>query len=287
MTGVKSVLGQMFPPKPQWTAENIPDLTGKVAIVTDEHGVNHPIRRNTGVGKETVKHTGAKVYLAARSAGKGQAAIKELKEETGKEAVFLPLDLANLPVVRKGADEFLSGVMTCPKELLTEQGFDLQFGTNVIGYWFFVQLLLPALQAATANSPTHAKARVVSVSSSVHYLAKGIDFDAIMDGSARRKVASRELYVRSKFGNAVVACELARPVNPGNLKTELQRHASKLQTQYGAITQLYSATAPEAAEYNGQFLIPWARTGKAHPAALDPKIGAQLWDWLEENTKNY
>jgi len=86
---------------------------------------------NTGVGKETVKvrfaragvalifvytyiqallKHNAKVYLAARTATKANAAIADLKNETGKEAIFLQLDLADLTAVRKSAEEFLSFV---------------------------------------------------------------------------------------------------------------------------------------------------------------------------------
>jgi retinol dehydrogenase-12 len=89
---------------------------------------------NTGVGKETVKvrfaragviaealnlaytyiqallKHNAKVYLAARTATKANTAIADLKNETGKEAIFLQLDLADLIAVRKSAEEFLSFV---------------------------------------------------------------------------------------------------------------------------------------------------------------------------------
>lgn len=60
--------------------------------------------------QELLKHN-AKVYLAARNATKGSAAIAELKNETGKEAIFLQLDLADLPAVRKSVGEFLSCVL--------------------------------------------------------------------------------------------------------------------------------------------------------------------------------
>ena len=66
---------------------------------------------NTGIGKETVKallNHNAKVYLAARSATKANAAIAELKDETGKEAIFLQLDLSDMLSVRKSVGEFLS-----------------------------------------------------------------------------------------------------------------------------------------------------------------------------------
>ena len=66
---------------------------------------------NTGIGKEIVRallRHNAKVYLASRSAGKAKEAIDELKADTGKEALFLQLDLASLKSVRKAAEEFLS-----------------------------------------------------------------------------------------------------------------------------------------------------------------------------------
>ena len=66
---------------------------------------------NTGIGQETVKALlghNAKVYLAARSAAKANAAIAELKQQTGKEAIFLQLDLSDMSSVRKSATEFLS-----------------------------------------------------------------------------------------------------------------------------------------------------------------------------------
>ena len=56
---------------------------------------------------------------------------------------------------------------------------------------------------------------------------------------------------------------------------------------YGALTQLYCATSPAAADANGKFFIPWAREGKANSAAEDPRVGERLWAWLEEQTKEY
>ena len=67
------------------------------------------------------------------------------------------------------------------------------------GHWLFTQLLLPALFAATDASPSHEKARVVTVSSSANYLTKGIDFDAIVDGPERIPYSVYELYNKSKF----------------------------------------------------------------------------------------
>ncbi|KAH9169642.1 NAD(P)-binding protein [Lactarius sanguifluus] len=314
MGSTVSLLQQSSPPKPKWGVNDIPDLTGRVIIVTGS---------NTGIGKETVKQLlahNAKVYLAARSAQKANEAIAELKNETGKEAIFLQLDLSDIPAIRKSAQEFLSkesqlhvlvnnaGVMVSPKEQVTAQKYDMQFGTNVIGHWLFTQLLLPALFAATEVSPSHEKARVVTVSSSAIYLTKGIDFDAIVDGPGRIQYNEWELYNKSKFGNVVVARELARrygdkivstSLNPGNIRTVLQRDRDMpgwkrtilywlmYPVSYGALTQLHCATAPSAADANGKFFIPWARLGKPNKAALDPQVGEKLWSWLENETKKY
>ncbi|KAH9005390.1 NAD(P)-binding protein [Lactarius hatsudake] len=302
---------QSLPPKPTWGVDDIPDLTGKVILVTGG---------NTGIGKETVKHLlvhNAKVYLAARSAEKANKAIAELKNETGKEAIFLQLELSDIPAVRKSAQEFLSkesqlhvlinnaGVMMLPKEQVTAQKYDMQFGTNVIGHWLLTELLLPALFAATDASPSHEKARVVTVSSVVNYLTTGLDFDAIADGPDRTQYDELDLYKKSKFGNVVVARELARrygdkivstSLNPGNIRTDLLRHQPGWRAiiycfmypvSYGALTQLYCATAPAAADANGKFFIPWARLGEPNKAALEPQVGVRLWSWLENETKKH
>ncbi|KAK0205288.1 NAD(P)-binding protein [Desarmillaria ectypa] len=309
MGNMWALISQMFPPKPKWSIDDIPDLTGKVVVVTGG---------NTGCGKETVRVLllhGAKVYLAARTEGKAREAIEDLKKETGAEAIFLPLDLADLVSVRRGAEEFLSkekqlhilfnnaGVMLSPMDMLTKQGYDLQFGTNVVGHFHFTKLVLPALLAAA--TPTE-KARVITTSSSANYMGT-LDFDLWIDGPARNKKAAGDMYVQSKHGNVVFAVELARrygaqniishSLNPGSIRTDLQRHlspfANKMQDIFlfpvsmGALTQLWAGTSPEAGQMNGEFMIPWARLGKARKETGDPEVGKKLWEWLEAQCKDY
>ncbi|KAI0039261.1 hypothetical protein FA95DRAFT_1504410 [Auriscalpium vulgare] len=56
---------------------------------------------------------------------------------------------------------------------------------------------------------------------------------------------------------------------------------------FGALTQLRAGTAPEGADWNGKFLIPWVRIGRANPKAEDPAVGERLWLLLEEYVKGY
>ena len=101
-TRVRWLIDEAWPPKAQWSVNDIPDLSGKVMIVTGA---------NTGTGYETAKALlpkNAKVYLACRSAEKAQEAIARLKEETGKEGFFLQLDLGDLKAVKKAVEEFQS-----------------------------------------------------------------------------------------------------------------------------------------------------------------------------------
>jgi hypothetical protein len=72
-------------------------------------------------------------------------------------------------------------------------------GYRRIGPWLFTQLLLPALFAATDASPSHEKARIVTLSSAANYFTVGLDFDAFVDGPGRIKYDTNELYCKSKF----------------------------------------------------------------------------------------
>jgi hypothetical protein len=86
--------------------------------------------------------------------------------------------------------------MNPPVELLTKEGFDLQFGTNVLGHWYFTELLMPALLAA---SSAEAKSRVITVSSNGAYMARNISHATLTDGEARRRMSHFLLYPQSKL----------------------------------------------------------------------------------------
>lgn len=110
------------PPKAKFSIDEIPDLSGQVIIVTGgSSGALCTFPSNTkadeapsGVGKETVRvllTKNAKVYIATRNEQKSKAVIEELREKTGKEALFLMLDLSDLNSVKVSAEEFLKFVL--------------------------------------------------------------------------------------------------------------------------------------------------------------------------------
>ncbi|KAI0725375.1 NAD(P)-binding protein [Fomitopsis betulina] len=307
----RTIHKQCRPAEPTFSVDQIPDLSGKVVIVTGG---------NSGIGRETVKvllSHNAKVYMASRDENKARIAIEELKEQTGKEAVYLELNLANLASVRNSAAEILSketelhvlynnaGVSTVPIDWLTDDGYDMTFGTNVVGHFLFTKLLLPALLAGKETSEDHF-ARVIWVSSYTAYMAT-LNYTTFRDGPTRKKAGYALMYFQSKYAAVVLAHECARryaeqgilslSVNPGNIKTEIMRYASPVDLKfvelflklypvdYGALGQLWAGTMPEALNHNGEFVVPWARVASPRKDAFKEKVGVKLWTWLEGEVK--
>jgi len=304
----------LFVPRPKFTVKDVPNLNGKVTIVTGG---------NAGIGKATCKallEKNAKVYLASRSEARAKAAIAELLGETGKEAIWLELDLSSFRSIEKAAEEFHSkeselhilfnnaGVMSPPIDALTEEGYDLTFGTNVLGHFYLTELLVPALYKA---STPERKSRVVNFSSQIGILGaspfgSGLIFSTFKDSPARRRLSGSALYGQSKLGATVYAQEFARrygdkiisvSVHPGPIISELPRNALDMNssssqllmnmvlypTPMGIITPLYGGTSPEVENLNGEYLTQWARVGT--PRSNDPVLGRELWTWLEEQVQ--
>ncbi|KAF8998888.1 NAD(P)-binding protein [Hymenopellis radicata] len=298
------------PPKAKFSLDEIPDLSGQVIIVTGG---------SSGIGKETARvllTKNAKVYIATRNEQNSKAVIEDLSAKTGKEAFFLKLDLSDLNSVKASAEEFMkretqlhvlfnnAGVMGVPVEQLTPQGYDLHFGTNVLGHFYFTKLLLPILKS-TAQTTIDKKVRVINIASITHLYCPALNYDLLTDTPARRKYSPDSLYGHSKYAMVVYATELARRygddgivsigINPGNIKTELQRHMGPAQrwmtdlilypVELGALTQLYAGTMPDAANY--KYMIPWARVGESRSGTTEPELCRKLWDWMDEQVKAY
>ena len=191
----------------KWTTADIPDLSGKVIIVTGG---------NSGVGFEAAKEfarNGAQTILASRNIEKAQAALAIIEEEIpGAPADIMILDLASLASVHHFVEKFKAkydrldvlvnnaGIMMVPYGV-TEDGFERQIGTNHLGHFALTGLLSDVL----LNTPG---SRVVNVSSNAHKNGE-MDFDDFMyeDGGAYDPMAA---YSRSKMANILFTYELQR-----------------------------------------------------------------------------
>ncbi|KAK4700795.1 hypothetical protein P7C70_g5447, partial [Phenoliferia sp. Uapishka_3] len=318
-----------FPPTSQFLpSRDIPSLAGKVR---SSQPSRHPRSTSptSSLSSLSLTHStpkqspDAKVYLFARSEEKANAAMDRLKKETGKEDVyFVRMDLGDLESVKKGAGEFLekeerldvlfnnAGLMNTPTGELTKGGLDLQFGTNVVGPYFFTTLLLPILKSSTG--------RIINTSSSAHKFApagSGIELASLIAGPERDALIKKwggmkagwTLYGQSKLGNILVSNLWARELegtgvvscalHPGAIKTELLRYSPSWQKRVisaglhpvsmGAYTQLYAGTTAEASAINGKYLNPWARIHKSGPQGDVAETQEILKKWLDEQIAKY
>jgi NAD(P)-dependent dehydrogenase (short-subunit alcohol dehydrogenase family) len=290
-----------------WTEHDIPDQTGRVAIVTGA---------NTGIGYETARalaEKGAEVTLACRSRQKGEAAAARIgARNPGGRAAFEALDLADLESVRRFADGFEkahdrldllvnnAGVMA-PPESRTKQGFELQLGVNHLGHFALTVRLLDLMRATPG-------ARVVTVSSMAHRMGR-MDFDDLDFTS--RGYDPWAAYGQSKLANLLFTFELQRRLeaeganviavaaHPGWTGTDLQRHSwfmrllnplFGMSPARGALPTLRAATDPgvQGGEYYGpdgfqEMRGRPVRVGTTE-AAKSVEDAARLWKVSEERT---
>ena len=303
-----------------WSASEIPDLSGRVALVTGA---------NSGIGlvaaEELAAH-GASVLLACRDPRRGEEGLGAVRaRRPGDAAVeLIALDLADLASVRAAATEVAArpepldllvnnaGVMAPPRRE-TADGFELQLGTNHLGHFALTGLVAEKLTAAPAP-------RVVTVTSGAHRIG-GIDFD---DLQRTRHYMRWTAYGQSKLANLLFALELQRravaadlelrsmAAPPGYASTNLQHAGPQLDAglfskltapawslsnvlfgqsaEDGALPTLYAATEPDLP--GGSLIGPGGFASmRGAPAfespsgaALDEDIAARLWEVSEELT---
>jgi NAD(P)-dependent dehydrogenase (short-subunit alcohol dehydrogenase family) len=299
----------------KWTADSIPDVRGRVVVVTGA---------NAGLGfvtaRELARHS-AHVVLACRSAEKGAEAVGRIADEVpGARLEVLPLDLSRLDSVRAFASAFAAahdhldvlinnaGVMATPR-MRTADGFEHQLGTNFLGHFALTGELMPRLLAS-------ASPRVVSLTSTFASLGK-IDFD---DLHQEKRYNRWTAYGRSKLAILQFTYELDRraraagaslvsvAAHPGYANTGLQRSGlsdSRLlrlnfafSNQFfaqsplmGALPSLAAATVPGL--QGGSYVGPGSMYGyRGRPAlvtppraALDDEAAARLWQTAEALTE--
>ncbi len=297
----------------RWTAGDIPDLTGKLAIVTGA---------NSGLGKATARElarAGAEVIVASRDAAKGDAAATDIVSVVpGARLEVVALDLADLASVRAFARRFgdqhqgldllvnNAGVMAPPRRL-TADGFESQFATNHLGHFALTGLLIRQL----LNRPAP---RVITVSSTAHRAGR-IDFDNL---GGEHGYNNWLFYSQSKLANLLFAFELDRraraagtslvsvAAHPGYSATNLQfAGPSRIyervggailnvlvaqSADMGALPTLYAATAPgvEGGAYIGPDGLMEFRGHpkevRARKAAYNVDVARRLWKVSEEMT---
>jgi NAD(P)-dependent dehydrogenase (short-subunit alcohol dehydrogenase family) len=291
-----------------WTADNIPDQKGRVAIVTGS---------SSGIGYETARvlaNKNAEVILAVRNPKKGENALQKIKAQNENANVeVMILDLANLQSVKKFADEFMqeydrldllinNGGVMIPPYTKTVDGFELQFGTNHLGHFALTGFLFDLIKK-TKDS------RIINVSSSAHHYGN-INFDDLhWENRKYKKWAS---YGDSKIANLYFTYELQRKLgqngsgtivtaaHPGWTGTELQRHAGyitmlnklfAMKIEQGALPTLRAAIDESA--QGGDYYGPdgWKEM-KGFPVKVrsnklshDTKIAQKLWK-ISENLTN-
>ncbi|KAK7750954.1 short-chain alcohol dehydrogenase [Diatrype stigma] len=320
-----------FVPTAPLTEKNCPDQRGRVFLVTGGYA---------GVGFELCKilyaHN-ATVWIAGRSEPKAQKALDNIKAACPKSEGrlnFLYLDLSDLATVKPAVQSFVAqeqrldvlvnnaGVMYPPKGSTDAQGNDLQIGTNCLGPYLLYQLLLPLLAKTAAAAPT-ASVRVAWAASIAVQVAAPQPHGMLVVGEGDdvgrpqdRGVADN--YGQSKVGNVFFAREFAKATtahtgvvhaafNPGNLRTELQRHWTGLDhwitdkilfpPVYGAYTELFAAVSPELTpDKSGAYIYPWGRLGSL-PAGIENSlktgseggsgVAAKFLSWCAKQTEEF
>lgn len=262
-----------------WTPAELPRQDGRVAVVTGA---------NSGIGLQTaiwLARLGAQVVLACRDSARGQAALGELRAQMpSARAELQQLDLADLPSVRRGAEQLLAGhprvdllvnnagVMAPPRRRLSADGHELQLATNHLGHAALTALLLPAL-VADADRP----ARVVTVTSQAHRSGR-IDLD---DLDAERSYRPWRAYGQSKLANLLFTMQLQRAADaagadlvsvaahPGLAATALVRNGPAAGRLLGSVADALVRVTGQSAEHGAWPVL--------YAAAADDVRGAELF----------
>jgi NAD(P)-dependent dehydrogenase (short-subunit alcohol dehydrogenase family) len=300
----------------KWTARDILSQAGRVAVVTGA---------NSGLGLVTTRElarAGARVVMGCRDLARGETARADVTAQVPDAQVEVRrVDLASLASIREFADTLRAdvptidllvnnaGVMAIPRQE-TDDGFEMQLGTNHLGHFALTGLMLPTLIGQAGS-------RVVTVSSTAHKPGR-IDFDDLMGERSYKKWAA---YYQSKLANLLFAYELQRRLDaaglatisvaahPGYAATNLQQVGPRMEgsragallmslgnsllaqsDDKGALPQLYAATAPDVrgGEYFGPDGIAESR---GHPkrvdstkASKDTDAARRLWEASEQFT---
>jgi NAD(P)-dependent dehydrogenase (short-subunit alcohol dehydrogenase family) len=290
-----------------WSAVDIPSQPGKVAVVTGA---------NSGIGFETARQLakrGATVVIASRNEDRARDAAGRIAGEApGATTDVVRLDLASLASVRKAAERIRgdygrldllvnnAGLMMPPLGR-TDDGFELQFGTNHLGHFALTGLLLGSLLSTPGS-------RVVTVSSFAHRQGR---IDLVDPNFEHRPYREAAAYGQSKLANLMFTYELQRrladagaptiavALEPGVVPTGLARYMPRANSMIadllrralgqpdaatGALATLRAATDP--AVRGGEYYAPdgflgWSgqhpKVRRSSGRSYDRNIQRGLW----------
>ncbi|KAK3173717.1 hypothetical protein OEA41_007049 [Lepraria neglecta] len=302
-----SFLTQMYPLKPAFTEKNVPDLSGKVYIVTGS---------NTGPARRT----------------KPSAPSPTSKRPGRSSLIFLHLDLADFSTIKPAVERFTAREsklhvlfnnaavqgLNNDGSVKTAQGYEWHFGVNVMGPFLFTKLPTPTLVATAKSEPANT-VRVVWVCSLGTEVtgekSHGITLDYL---NYWPSLSPLERYGVTKAGNWLHGVEFAKryeadgvvsvPCNPGHLRSDLYRDGGCMFKAvlnalvlfppiYGAYTEIYSGLSPTITmKDTGKWVVPWGRLYPIRqdlPDAIKPETeggnghAKKFWEWSEEQVRGY
>ncbi|KAH8768206.1 short-chain dehydrogenase/reductase [Diaporthe sp. PMI_573] len=322
--GISSSKSVPFDPR-----ADIPLLSGKVILVTGG---------NAGLGKQSIielaRHEPSEIWLTARDSRKGEAARRDVQSQVpGAVIRVLELDLSSLDSVSAAAQAFLSSASRLDILLLnaglggsppglTNDGYEIYFGTNHLGHALLTKLLMPLLlQTAEqqkadneAKKDFHAEktpdVRVVVLTSIMMSWAPpgGIQFNKL-NTPLGEIGTSFTLYGQSKLANTLFARYLAKDypqltvaaVHPGVVNTGIADKTAQhntwarfllpaaspfmLTVEEGVKNQLWASTSKDV--ISGEFYTPVGVLGNATKLASDDALAGRLREWTEAELEKY
>lgn len=280
-------------------------LKGKVVVITGA---------NTGIGKITatdMARRGARVIMLCRDLSRAEPAAADIRSETKGDVSVEKMDLASLASIKAAVERLQktvtkidilinnAGVMMCPLSR-TEDGFEMQIGTNHFGHFYLTNLLLPLIKKAAPG------ARIVTVSSLAHKRGN-MQWEDI--NYEHTEYSSQAAYGQSKLANILFTRELANrlrgtgvnvySLHPGVIATELGRHIEKqlgifgnllvliypfIKTpEAGAQTSIFCAVDESVDSETGLYYSDCA-VKTPEPQALSDEDAKRLWDLSEQLT---
>ena len=280
-------------------------MSGEICIVTGA---------NSGIGKETalgLAQIGARVVMVCRNAEKGEAALEEIRRESGSSQVDLLIaDMSSQASVRALAEQIRQKYPrldvlvnnaggAAPARTLSADGIEMTLAINHLGAALLTLLLLDLLKAS-------APSRIVNVSSSEAQAARLDTNDLQFE---RRKYRGIAAYRQSKLLMNAFTFELARRLagtgvtanclHPGAVATNIWNpdlllppigklivavlKPFLLNSKQGAAVSLYLATSPEVAQVSGEYFVK-SKPAKSNPLSRDPKLMAEVWLCTEKMT---